>query len=169
MNKIKLLLCLLIVSVLSSFATPPLEPGKTIPSIALTDLNGKSINSLDLVKDGKITVLSFWATWCVPCKVELNTLSDNYTDLQKKYNAKVVAISIDDSRSSTKVKPYADAQRWDFSVLLDINQDFKRALNIQSVPFTILLDQTGKIAYTHSGYVEGDEVILEEEIGKLSK
>jgi len=62
-----------------------------------------------------------------------------------------------------------DAQRWDFGVFLDINQDFKRALNIQSVPFTVLIDQTGKIVYTHSGYVEGDETILEDEIAKLSK
>ena len=92
-----------------------------------------------------------------------------YEDWQKKYDMKLIAVSIDDSRSSTKVRPYADGQRWDFTILLDVNQDFKRALNIQNVPFTLLIDKTGKIVYTHSGYVEGDETILEEEIQKLSK
>jgi peroxiredoxin len=105
----------------------------------------------------------------VPCKKELNTINEVYEEWQKKYDMKLVAISIDDSRSATKVKPYIDGQRWEFDVLLDINQDFKRALNIQSVPFTILLDQNGKIVYSHSGYVEGDESVLEEEIIKLTK
>jgi len=54
-------------------------------------------------------------------------------------------------------------------VLLDVNQDLKRQLNIQSVPFTLLVDANGKIVYTHSGYVDGDEYILEEEIQKLVK
>jgi cytochrome c biogenesis protein CcmG/thiol:disulfide interchange protein DsbE len=133
----------------------------------LTDLKGQPYKSSDIAKDGKVTVISFWATWCVPCKKELNTINEVYEEWQKKYDMKLVAISIDDSRSSTKVKPYMDGQRWEFDVLLDINQDFKRALNIQSVPYTLLLDKNGKIVYQHSGYVDGDEIILEEEIHEV--
>jgi peroxiredoxin len=81
---------------------------------------------------------------------------------------KIVTVSIDDSRSSTKVKPYADSQRWQFDLLLDPNQDLKRELNIQTVPFTALLNKQGKIVYTHSGYVEGDELVLEDEIKKYA-
>jgi thioredoxin-related protein len=81
----------------------------------------------------------------------------------------IVAVSIDDSRSATKVKPAVEGQRWEYDVLLDVNQDLKRQLNIQSVPFTLLVDANGKIVYTHSGYVDGDEYILEEEIQKLLK
>ncbi|MFM2306090.1 MAG: hypothetical protein RLZZ367_759, partial [Bacteroidota bacterium] len=62
-----------------------------------------------------------------------------------------------------------EGQRWEYDVLLDVNQDLKRQLNIQSVPFTLLVDANGKIVYTHSGYVDGDEYILEEEIQKLLK
>ncbi len=142
---------------------------KTLPSITLVDVNGKKVDVAEYGKSGKITVLSFWATWCVPCKKELTNMADLYDDWKKKYNLQIVAVSIDDSRSSTKVKPTVDGQRWNYDVLLDVNQDLKRQLNIQSVPFTLLVDATGKIVYTHSGYVDGDEFILEEEIGKLVK
>lgn len=142
---------------------------KTLPAITLANVNGKQVNVADYGKSGKITVLSFWATWCVPCKKELTNIADIYADWQKKYNMQIVAVSIDDSRSSTKVKPTVEGQRWEYEVLLDVNQDLKRQMNIQSVPFTVLVDATGKIVYTHSGYVDGDEFILEEEIQKLTK
>jgi len=141
----------------------------TLPNITLNDVNGKQVNVADLGKTGKITVIDFWATWCVPCKKELNNINDVYDEWKKKYNVAVVAVSIDDSRSITKVKPYADGQRWTYDILLDVNQDLKRQLNIQSVPFTIIIDQNGKIVYTHSGYTEGDETILEETIASLAK
>ena len=141
----------------------------TLPNITLNDVNGKQVNVADLGKTGKITVIDFWATWCVPCKKELNNINDVYDEWKKKYNVAVVAVSIDDSRSITKVKPYADGQRWTYDILLDVNQDLKRQLNLQSVPFTIIIDQNGKIVYTHSGYTEGDETILEETIASLVK
>ncbi len=141
----------------------------TLPTLTLRDMNGKEVNVADLGKTGKITVLDFWATWCVPCKKELNNINEIYDDWKKKYNAVVIAVSIDDSRSITKVKPYADGQRWSYDILLDVNQDLKRQLNIQSVPFTLVLDQSGKIVYTHSGYTEGDENILEEAIAAMAK
>ncbi|MFN8322630.1 MAG: TlpA disulfide reductase family protein [Chitinophagales bacterium] len=142
---------------------------KTLPSVILNDMNGKQVNVADYGKSGKVTVLSFWATWCVPCKKELTNVADLYEEWAKKYNMQMVAVSIDDSRSSTKVKPTVEGQRWEYEVLLDVNQDLKRQMNIQSVPFTVLVDSKGKIVYTHSGYVDGDEYILEEELQKLNK
>ncbi len=142
---------------------------KPLPSVTLTDINGKQVNVADYGKSGKVTVLSFWATWCVPCKKELTNMADLYDDWKEKYNLQIVAVSIDDSRSTTKVKPYVDGQRWDYDVLLDVNQDLKRGLNIQSVPFTVLVNEKGKVVYTHSGYIDGDEFALEEEIQKLKK
>lgn len=142
---------------------------KTLPALTLTDINGKKVNVADYGSSGKITVLSFWATWCVPCKKELTNMSDLYDEWKKKYNVQIIAISIDDSRNASKVKPYIEGQRLPYEVLLDVNQDLKRALNIQSVPFTMVADSSGNIVYTHSGYVDGDEYILEEEFQRLTK
>lgn len=142
---------------------------KTLPNITLTDVNGKSVNLPDYGKSGKLTVLDFWATWCIPCKKELNNIAGIYDDWKKKFNAQVVAISIDDSRASSKVRPYVEGQRWDYDVLLDVNQDLMHALNIQSVPFTVIIDDKGRIIATHSGYVEGDEYVIEDELQKLVK
>lgn len=142
---------------------------KTLPSITLSDMNGKKVNVADYGKSGKITIISFWATWCVPCKKELTNLADLYDEWKKKYNVQVVAVSIDDSRSTSKVKPVVDGQRWEYEVLLDVNQDLKRQLNVPSVPFTLLVDANGKIVYMHNGYTDGDEYVLEEEVKKLLK
>jgi peroxiredoxin len=142
---------------------------KTVPSVTLIDIDGKKVNVAELTKNGKITVLSFWATWCIPCKKELSNMSDLYDEWKQKYDVQIVAISIDDSRSASKVKPYIDGQRWTYGVLLDVNQDLKRELNIQSVPFTLLVDQNGKIVSSHQGYQEGDENILEDQIAALKK
>ncbi len=141
---------------------------RTLPNVTLSDVSGKKVNVQDYGKTGKVTVLDFWATWCIPCKKELNNISEVYEDWQKKYNVDIVAVSIDDSRSAPKVKPYVDGQRWTYDVLLDVNQDLKRQLNIQTVPFTLVLDQNGKIIYEHSGYTEGDENILEDAIAGLA-
>ena len=90
-----------------------------------------------------------------------------YEDWQDDYDMELVAISIDDVRNVSKVKTYVDGQAWDYDVLLDTNEDLKRMMNFQTVPYTVLVDQKGNIVYTHSGYVEGDEYILEDHIKEL--
>ena len=143
--------------------------GKELPNLSLNDMYGKKVNVADYGKNGKITVLSFWATWCSPCKKELNNISYMYEDWQEDYGMELIAISIDDVRNVSKVKTYVDGQRWEYAVLLDTNEDLKRMMNFQTVPYTVLVNQSGKIVYTHAGYVEGDEYILEEKIKALSK
>ena len=59
---------------------------KTLPSITLADVNGKQVDVSGYGKSGKITILSFWATWCIPCKKELTNMADLYDDWKKKYN-----------------------------------------------------------------------------------
>lgn len=138
-----------------------------LPNLTLTDINGNKVNIKDLSKDSNIIVLDFWATWCIPCKKELNNISAIYGDWKKKYNVKVVAISIDDARNSSRVKAFVKGQGWDYDVLLDLNQDLRRALNFENVPYTLLINKEGKIVYEHNSYVEGDEYVLQNEIKKL--
>lgn len=143
--------------------------GKKLPNVEIKDINGQKIDIASIGDSGKVVVLNFWATWCTPCKKELNNISDVYETWKEDYNVEVYAISIDDSRNAAKVKSYINGQGWEFPVLLDENQDLQRALNFQTVPYAIMLDKNGEIVYEHNGYVEGDEYELEDTIKEYSE
>ena len=140
---------------------------KKVPSVQLKDMNGKSINTADLGFKGPI-VFSFWATWCSPCKRELNTINDLYSDWQAETGVNLVAVSIDDEKTKNQVPVYVDGKSWDYLVLMDVNGDFKRAMGVNNVPHTFLVDTNGNIVYSHNNYAPGDEDKLYEEIKKLS-
>jgi cytochrome c biogenesis protein CcmG, thiol:disulfide interchange protein DsbE len=161
------LLFFLFIGALSLGNVSAQKDAQTMPSIVLKDMNGKPKNMSDYSKNGKITVISFWATWCSPCKKELNNISELYDDWKNKYDLVVVAVNTDNARNTQKVKPYVDGQGWEYDIIMDVNQDFQRALNIVQIPHTFLLDQNGQVVYQHSGYVEGDELALEEKIKAL--
>ena len=141
---------------------------KTVPEVNVKTLEGQSVNIQDYTNDGKITVISFWATWCAPCKKELNAISDVYDQWQEDYDMQLVAVSIDNARALRKIKPMVDGYSWDYIVLSDANEELKKALNFQTVPQTFLIDQEGNIVYSHSGYSPGDENELEEKIAELA-
>ncbi len=141
---------------------------KELPEVTITNLDGEKIDIRQFGKNDKITVISFWATWCKPCKKELTNLSSLYPEWKEKYNVEIVAVSTDDSRNRSNVVTYVNGQAWDFEILLDSNQKLKRALNFQAIPYTVLLNKNGKIAFTHKGYVSGDEYVLEDEIEKIA-
>ncbi len=142
---------------------------QTLPDINLKDINGKLVNVGDYSKKGKIVIVSFWATWCTPCKKELNNINELYEEWKSKYDIIVVAVTIDNARNVMKVKPYVDGQAWPFDILLDVNSDLMRAMNVINPPHTFLIDKTGNVVYSHTGYIEGDEYTLEEKIKALAK
>jgi len=141
---------------------------RTLPSIDVKTLDGGSINITELENNGQPIVISFWATWCKPCKKELNTIAEVYEDWQDETGVKLVAVSIDESRSMAKVSPYVNASDWDYEVYLDPNGDLKRAMGVSAVPHTFLLDSKKEIVWQHKGYVDGDEDELLEQIKKLA-
>jgi cytochrome c biogenesis protein CcmG/thiol:disulfide interchange protein DsbE len=136
-----------------------------LPSVVLKDINGKSFKTDSLGLKGPI-VFSFWATWCSPCKRELNTISELYQDWQSQTGVTVVAVSIDDQKTNMSVPLYVNAKSWDYIVLMDPNGDFKRAMGVNNVPHTFLVDKDGNIVYSHNNYTPGDEENLYQEILK---
>lgn len=140
---------------------------RSIPSVDLKSLEGKTINTASLNNNGKPFVLDFWATWCKPCVNELNAINEVYADWQKETGVKIIAISIDDARTAANVKPFVNGKGWEYEIYIDQNGDLKRALNIGMVPYTFLVNGKGEIVSVHTGYAPGDEVKLFEEIKKL--
>lgn len=142
---------------------------KEVPSVSIKSITGQTIDTGKFDNEGKPYIINFWATWCSPCKRELNTIAEDYTDWVEETGVKIIAISIDDSRTSRNVKPYVDASGWEYEVYLDENGDFRRAMNVTAPPYTFLVDGSGKIVYQHIGYNPGDEEELYEQLIGLLK
>lgn len=132
-----------------------------IPAVTLENIDNETVTTTELLKDNsKPIVFVFWATWCVPCLNELSSIHQVYDDWTKNYKFDFYAVATDDDRTVKKVTSVVNGKSWDYSILLDTNQNFKRKLNINSIPYLIVVKQ-GKIIYTKSGFVKGDEKKIE--------
>lgn len=151
----------------SVYAQDEKKQGQKLPSIDLRTAGGEAFNTSDISNDGKPIILSFWALWCKPCIKELNTIADEYYDWQEETGVKLIAVSIDDARSSSKVKPFADGNDWDYEILLDVNGDFKRAMNVNMIPHTFILDGNGNVVWQHTSFSEGGELQLIDNVRKV--
>jgi peroxiredoxin len=156
----KIIFYILFIS-LSTFAQ------KQMPNIELNSVQGKSFNvSNDFNDTDKLYVFSFWATWCAPCINELEAFHQNYENWKKDINLEIIAISVDDARTQKRVKPFLNGKNWNFNVLLDTNQELKRALSIVNVPYTIVV-KNRKIVYLSNGYTQGAESELYKKLIEL--
>ena len=140
-----------------------------LPKVDVKSLDGKMVSTSTFTNNGKPIIISFWATWCKPCITELNTIAEVYEDWQEETGVKLIAISVDNSRSSSKVLPMVNGKGWEYEVYLDENADFKRAMGVANVPHTFLLNGKGEIVWQHTSFTEGAELELIELVRKLNR
>ena len=141
---------------------PYLLFSQDLSRLKLKDVHGKKFElKKALKKDG--TIVTFWASWCMPCQKEMPKLQK----LKEKYKNKefqIIAISQDSPRSIARVKSFVKSHHYDFIFLLDPDKEVSSRLLVNSIPFTMLLDENGKAIYTHQGYKLGDEKELEQKL-----
>ena len=170
MKKLGLISILLMFSFIFSYAQETKEKKyQKIPSVEIKTPDGKIINTSDISNNGTPIIISFWATWCKPCVTELTTIADVYEDWQKETGVLLIAVSIDDARSSSQVKPLVDGKGWSYMVLLDVNNDFKRAMNVGPIPHTFVINGKGEIVWQHTSFSEGAELDLINIVRKVAK
>ena len=159
----KKILISLIVCLLAGYGVAQAQ----LPAVTLKTLDGGTVQSETLSNDGKPFIIDFFATWCKPCNRELSAIAEVYEDWQQETGVKIFAVSIDQAQNIHKVKPLVDQNEWEYDVLLDPNSDLLKALGGQMIPFVVVVDGKGNIVAKHSGYTDGGENELIEEVRKL--
>ena len=157
----------MLMTFLFTFTLSVFPQDNTAPDFNLPDMDGKNYQLSENTGKGPI-LINFWATWCIPCRAEMKKLKDIYKDYHDQ-GLEILSISIDDTKTVNKVKGFVKTNRYPFTILLDTNSEVFQLYQGSNPPQTVLIDQNGKIAYTHTGYRKGDEIKLAEEIAKLLK
>jgi peroxiredoxin len=130
---------------------------KAAPGFSLPALDGRTISLSDYA--GKKVVVSYWASWCGPCKVEMPQLRDFYKRYHKPdSDFEILAISIDENRSDAEA--YATAEKLSFPVLLDTDSKVADSYSVEGIPTMVVIDKSGKVAYVHTGLDETMEFRL---------
>jgi|SRR5690554_6036915 thiol-disulfide isomerase/thioredoxin len=158
----KLIVCLFIL------ATAMTNAQTELPNMTLKNLDGKDVKLQDISSGDKLVVISLWATWCVPCKNELDAINEIYEDWQSSTNVTLYAITVDDARTVNRVKPMVNGKGWEYEVLYDTNNDLKRALGAATIPLTLIV-KNNQILYRHSGYTPGAEDELYAKLQEFAK
>ena len=133
---------------------------ESLKSLALTDLKGKPIEFGKMVGE-KVIVVSFWATFCKPCKAEMPFLQQLY-DEYREQGLEVVSISLDSPDTEALVRPYIERNRYTFPVCIDRQSDATVQLNSKSVlPYLVVFDRQGRVALKKDGFSVGDQGYIE--------
>jgi cytochrome c biogenesis protein CcmG/thiol:disulfide interchange protein DsbE len=119
------------------------------PEFALKDVNGATVKMSDY--KGKVVLLNFWATWCVPCKAEMPW----FQEFEKSYKDRgfaVLGASLDEDGWQV-VKPYIEEHKLNYRVMV-ANPEMAQLYGVvDALPTTFVIDQQGRIAATHTGLV----------------
>jgi peroxiredoxin len=136
------------------------------PDFKLKDLSGGSFRLSDHL--GKeVVYISFWATWCVPCRRELPELQKMYDELASK-GFLVVAVNTDPPANESQVKPWVRQHKFTFPFVLDPDNNTLDKYNpSRALPYGVLVDRQGNIHTTYPGYKTGGEALLRQEVEKL--
>lgn len=142
--------------------------GKTAPAFSLIDTKGKDINLSDF--RGKVVLLDFWATWCVPCNKEFPYLIKFYQEHYKD-DFIILAVNIDNNKENMNrflreqyLESYVSHK---FPVIFDKDKKIPPLYKLESMPTSIFIDKKGIIRYIHTGFNDTRKKEFREELATL--
>ncbi|MBZ0274287.1 TlpA family protein disulfide reductase [bacterium] len=139
-----------------------LSEGGAAPAFTLTDADGKPMSLSD--HKGRVVLMSFWATWCLPCLKEMPTLEEIYKEFEGR-GFTVLSINTDASSGAARARQLVKRKKVTYPVLYDANSKVVGLYNPKGdLPFTVLIDREGKVAFTHTGFDAGFRETLEARI-----
>ena len=154
---------LLIIAVLI-FSLTGVANAQMYSDFTLPDLEGDDVTLSKLFDKSDVVLISFWASWCAPCKEEMRKMNDVYLKYKEK-GFDYVALNIDNQKSIAKVKSYIATQDFAFTVLMDTEKRvFEAYGGRDEMPYSLLINKNKEIVAVHVGFKTGDEAKIEEEI-----
>ncbi len=154
-------LSLIVVFLVSLFIVNNVK-AQSFYDFTLQDLDGNDVSLGKLLEKGPV-FLSFWATWCSPCKDEMKEMQAIY-DKYKDKGFTYLAVNTDSQKSLAKVKSYISSKGYTFPVVLDTDEKIFEAYLGEGLPYALLIDSEKNIVAKHLGFLTGDEVKIEKEI-----
>jgi thiol-disulfide isomerase/thioredoxin len=125
-------------------ANAALKVGDTLPNLGSYSLEGKLPENCG----GKVVIVDFWASWCLPCAASFPVLDE----LQQKYPQKLVVIAVNVDEKQSNMDGFLKKHAVSFDVLRDAGQKLVAAVEPETMPTSFILDQTGKVRYVHNGF-----------------
>ena len=128
---------------------------KSVPDVEVQDLEGKKVNLKDYVKEDKLTILSFWATWCAPCIVEIPMFQKLYQDFKER-GFTVIPINLDDSMTEAEplIQRLWKKNKITFNTYYDFEKKSASQLNLAGLPSNFLIDENKQIIFESQGLID---------------
>jgi len=125
-------------------AQAALKVGDTLPDLASFKLEGKLPDNLK----GKVVLVDFWASWCLPCAKSFPALDE----LQKKYGDKLVIVAVNVDEKAANMDTFLKKHSVSFTVVRDADQKLVAVVEPATMPTSFILDGEGKVRFLHNGF-----------------
>ncbi|MDR3457284.1 MAG: TlpA disulfide reductase family protein [Verrucomicrobiae bacterium] len=120
-----------------------LKVGDTLPELASYSLEGKLPDTR-----GKVVIVDFWASWCLPCAESFPVMDE----LQKKYGDRLVVIAVNVDEKASNMDKFLKKHAVTFAVVRDAGQKLVATVSPETMPTSFILDGTGKVRFLHNGF-----------------
>lgn len=147
------LACCFLLSCQQGTAQAPAGSVGTKPDFRLKTLEGKTLGPKDF--RGQVVVVDFWASWCLPCRVQTRVLEPVYRDFKGRGVQFLAANMGEDAET---VQGFLKDQPFPYPVLLDLDGGVSAGLGVVSLPTVMVIDKKGKVSYFHAGLTDGERL-----------